>query len=188
MEHTEAQLAALAAAGDKAAFEILVKNHEKHVYALALRLSRNREDAFDLSQEIFLRAYRTLSGFRGEASFSTWLYRLAYNLCLDYTRKMKKRCEQPLTYYVGEEEYEHEWADFRYHPETEWEKQELRTAIAAAMEKISPEQRAILTLREIQGLAYDEIADILNLPTGTVKSRLARSREALRRILGATGK
>ena len=188
MPHTDAELAARAARGDRTAFEALVRAHEKDVYNLALRLSRSREDAFDLSQEIFLRVWRALPGFKGQAAFSTWLYRLAYNLCLDHARKTKRRREQPLVRQDEDgTEQPMEWPDMRYSPESEWDKREMRAAIARAMEQLTPEQRAVLTMREIQGLSYDEIAEALRLPAGTVKSRLARARETLRLILTAGG-
>ena len=188
METTDSALALRAASGDRAAFEALVKAHEKSIYTLAFRMSRNREDAFDLSQEVFLRAYRALSGFKGQSAFSTWLYRLAYNLCLDHVRKMSRRQEVPLSTKTEDgTEKSMEWPDLRYSPESNWEKQELRAAIADAMERLTPEQRAVLTLREIQSLSYDEIGEVLALPAGTVKSRLARAREALRVILLSKG-
>ena len=189
MDFSEAQLLERAAHGDQAAFEEIVKAHEKNVYTLALRMSHNREDALDLSQEIFLRVYKALPGFKGEASFSTWLYRLSYNLCVDHIRKVKRRNELPLTVHYSDstEEQEIDWPDARYNPESEWEKKELRESIALSMEKLTPEQRAILTFREIQGLSYDEIARTLKLSEGTVKSRLARAREALRKILVSKG-
>jgi len=188
MEHIDPELVTRAAGGDPAAFESLVKTYEKSVYTLALRLSRNREDAFDLSQEIFLRVFRSLPGFKGQAAFSTWLYRLAYNICLDHARKTGRRREQPLTKPTEDgSEQPMEWPDLRYSPEQQWEKKELRTAVAKAMERLTPDQRAILTLREIQNFSYDEIAAVLNLPPGTVKSRLARAREALREILISKG-
>lgn len=188
MSPNDAELAARAARGDKTAFEALVRAHEKDVYNLALRLSRSREDAFDLSQEIFLRVWRALPGFKGTAAFSTWLYRLTYNLCLDHARKAKRRREQPLVRQDGDgPEQPLEWPDLRYSPESQWDKRELREAIARAMHRLTPEQRAVLTLREIRGLSYDEIAEALRLPAGTVKSRLARAREALREILVSKG-
>ncbi|MCL2747097.1 MAG: sigma-70 family RNA polymerase sigma factor [Oscillospiraceae bacterium] len=185
----EARLIARAAGGDQGAFETLVKNYEKQVYSLALRMSRNRDDAYDLSQEVFLRVYRALPSFMGDSSFSTWLYRLSHNICLDHLRKTKRRRELPLTLPSedGGEERERDLPDTRYDPERQWEKKELQEAIAHAMGSLRPDQRAVLTLREIQGLSYDEIADVLALPAGTVKSRLARAREALREILISQG-
>jgi len=185
MALSDAELAEKAATGDQAAFESLMRLHEKHIYTLALRMSRNRDDALDLSQEIFLRAYRALPNFRGDSAFSTWLYRLAYNLCLDHSRKMKGRQEQPFTIPGQTEDWE--CPDLRYNPETEWEKKELRTAISNAIDQLAPDQRVIITMRELQNLSYHEIAETLSLPAGTVKSRLARARETLRETLVSTG-
>ena len=174
--------------GNQDAFEMLVRQYEKQVYTLTLRMSRNREDALDLSQEVFLRVYRALPSFRGEASFSSWLYRLTYNACLDHARKTKKRQELSLSRWHDEDgEYETQLSDERFSPDKQWEKKERLQAIARAMDMLSPQHRAILTLREIQGLSYEEIALVLALPEGTIKSRLARAREALRNILTSRG-
>ncbi len=188
MESTESALVRQASEGDRKAFESLVRSYEKKVYTLAYRMSHNPDDAFDLSQEIFLRVYKSLAFFKGESSFSTWLYRLASNTCLDHVRKEKRRREQPLTVHRPDgEEHSLEWPDIRYSPESEFEKNELRQAIASAMQSLSPEHRAILTLRDIQGLSYEEISEALSLQAGTVKSRLARARESLRAVLVARG-
>ncbi|MDR3207466.1 MAG: sigma-70 family RNA polymerase sigma factor [Oscillospiraceae bacterium] len=188
MDTRESEWVRQAAAGDRAAFEALARAYEKKVYSLALRMSHDREDAFDLSQDIFLKLYRTLPQFRGESAFSTWLYRLAYNVCLDFTRKRARRRELPLSPRPdGADSPPAEWPDLRYAPENEYEKKELRAAVAQAMDDLSPEHRAVLTLRDIEGLSYEEIAEALTLPTGTVKSRLARAREGLRGILVAQG-
>lgn len=188
MNDEERALVERAARGDHPAFAELVNTYQKRVYTLALRMSRNAEDAFDLSQEIFLRVYKSLTFFKGESSFSTWLYRLAYNACLDHARRAARRREQPLvTRDADGEEHAADWADVRYSPEAAFEKTELREAIVAAMQRLTPEHRAILILRDIEGLSYAEIAEALELEEGTVKSRLARGRESLRRVLTGRG-
>ncbi len=188
MDPAESTLVQQAASGDRDSFEILVKTYERKIYTLAYRMSRNPDDAFDLSQEVFLRVYKSLSFFKGESSFSTWLYRLASNVCLDHVRKEKRRREQPLVM-LGDDGEEHsmDWPDMRFSPENAYERSELREAIDAAMAYLTPDHRAILTLRDIQGLSYDEISEALDLQEGTVKSRLARARETLRQLLLTRG-
>ncbi|MDR0380944.1 MAG: sigma-70 family RNA polymerase sigma factor [Oscillospiraceae bacterium] len=177
-----------AARGEEAAFEALVNAYQKRVYTLAFRMTHSREDAFDLSQEIFLKVYRALPRFKAESSFSTWLYRLASNVCLDHARKAARRREQPMSAWEQEGESQPvEWPDMRYSPEAVYEKAELREAVAEAMDKLTPEHRIVLTLRDIERLSYAEIAAALELEEGTVKSRLARARAALCRILTAHG-
>jgi RNA polymerase sigma-70 factor (ECF subfamily) len=181
-------LAERAARGEEAAFEALVNAYQKRVYTLAFRMTHSREDAFDLSQEIFLRVYRALPRFKAESSFSTWLYRLASNVCLDHVRKAARRREQPMSAWEEEGASQPvEWPDTRYSPEMVYEKTELREAVAEAMDQLTPEHRIILTLRDIERLSYAEIAAALDMGEGTVKSRLARARASLCRILTARG-
>lgn len=174
----------LARKGDTDAFEKLVRLYEKPVYNMALRFSGNPQDALDLSQEVFIRVYRSLPKFRGDSAFSTWLYRLVSNICIDHARKQARRMETPLvTQFDDADEQILDIPDARYSPETEFEKQQLRESLNAALEQLSPEHRMIVLLREIGGLSYEEIAGTQGLEAGTVKSRLNRARASLKKAL-----
>ncbi len=184
MEENSRELVQRAKAGDEAAFESLVRLHEKMVYHLALRMTGNPEDAGDLTQEAFISAYRALSGFKEESSFSTWIYRLATNACIDFLRKEKRKRGIPLVAQSEDgEQRDLEIPDPGGNPVAELEKKELREAIHRGMERLSPEHKQVLVLREISGLNYLEIAETLGLEEGTVKSRIARARLRLREIL-----
>jgi RNA polymerase sigma-70 factor (ECF subfamily) len=177
-----------AAAGDQNAFAALLAAYQKPVYNLALRMTGSPDDALDLSQEAFLRAWRGLSGYRFDASFSTWLYRLTGNVCIDFLRRRKKEKTIPL-YYTDEENEEQELP--LPHPAPAAEDQALlrleQSQVAEAMAKLEPEYRQALILRVIDGLSYAEIAAATDVPEGTVKSRIARAREKMRRLLKKTG-
>ena len=185
MPKNEADLIARAKDGDTQAFEKLVLEHQTKVYNLALRMTGNAEDALDLSQETFLRVYKALSLFKGQSSFSTWIYSIASNICLDFLRKRKKKgISLSLSDISGEENAAADIPDIRFDPAHEFEKAELRAAIAAGLDALSPEHREILILREINGLSYQEICDALDLEQGTVKSRISRARIQLCKFIG----
>jgi len=141
------------------------------------------EDALDLAQESFLRAWRALPNFRGSASFSTWLYRLAYNTTVDFLRKNKLRRDVSLP--LGEETPD--VPDGRADPQRELERREARAALERGLARLPEHYRSVLVMREISGLSYQEIAQTLELDLGTVKSRLARARGELRKILREDG-
>jgi RNA polymerase sigma-70 factor (ECF subfamily) len=175
-------------AGDSNAFGTLVETYQDRVYNLALRMCGNPDDAFDLSQEAFFRAWRGLSGFQGEAAFSTWLFRLTANVCLDWLRAKKRRPTVSLTAVDDDgEEIQMEIADPGKSPEEILEAAEDREALAKAMNQLPVEYRQILTMRAINDMSYTEIADALQLREGTVKSRLSRARLALRNLLVKSG-
>jgi len=175
-------------AGDGDAFEALMLDNQKKMYNLALKMSGNETDALDLSQEIFIKAYTSLSSFRMDCRFSVWLYRIAYNVCIDYTRKKKREMTIPLSYTDedGDEE-EFEVPDIRYSPETELEKKETREAIKKALDSLSPEHKQVIIMREFSSMSYTQIADVLGISEGTVKSRIARARTTLAKILAKSG-
>lgn len=165
--------------GETELFEFLVREHQKTVYNLALRMLRHPEDAQDCAQEAFIKAYRSLPFFRGEASFASWLYRLTTNVCLDFLRKRRRREEVSLTMDDEEEPMEYPIADERFSPEAALEKKELRQAVQKGLETLPPEFREVLLLREVGGLSYEEIGAELALEPGTVKSRIFRARKKL---------
>ena len=183
----EEQLIRLAQQGDNSAFEQLLLLHQKKVYNLCLRMSANPDDALDLSQEAFLKAWKNLSQYQFEASFSTWLFRLTSNVCIDFLRRKKRRQETSLTetYEDSDEGAEFSIPDTQPLPEQQAITNETKIELAQAMARLAPDHREILQLRVIEGLAYEQIADILDIRVGTVKSRLARARLALRKILKA---
>ena len=182
---TEPELVTRAKGGDDVAFAQLMQDNEKRIYNLTLRMTGNPEDAMDLAQEAFLNAWRGLKFFKGDSSFSTWVYRLASNACIDHLRKQKRRQALSTTVSLDEdgEDRQADIPDERFQPETELERQELRRSVERGLGLLSDEHRQVLVMREVNGLSYQEIGDVLGLETGTVKSRIARARLALRKIL-----
>ena len=175
-------------AGEIAAFETLVLANQDKIYRLCFRMTKNAEDASDLAQEAFLKAYQNLESFKGDSSFSLWLYRLTSNLCIDFLRRAKRRVHYSLSVQdeVGEL-VEMEIADERFSPEASLEKRETADSIARGLELLGEEHRKILIMRELDGLSYDEIAALLELNLGTVKSRIARARQNMVRFLCEDG-
>ncbi len=166
--------------GDVNAFEQLMNAHEKTVYNLALRALGNPQDAEDLTQEAFLKAYRSLSSFRGDSKFSVWLYRIVSNLCLDYLRARSRRPAQSLTVEDDEGEVgELEIPDEHFSPEKLLDRKLTRESVQRGLASLPDDARQILLLRELKGLSYEEIADVLDLEPGTVKSRIFRARKKL---------
>lgn len=173
-----------AAKGDSAAFEQLVLKYQTQVYNLCFRVMGNAEDAADMAQETFLKAWRNLESFHGEAAFSTWLYRLASNACMDQLRSMRRRPVQSLTVTDTEgEEQTIDVPDSAPSPEDNLINKEERELLQKAMGALDPQERQILTLRVVNDLSYTEISEVLDLKEGTVKSRLARARDHLRKKL-----
>ncbi len=182
---SESELVRLAKAGDQDAFSELVQANQNKIYSLCVRMTGNPEDGADLAQEAFLRAWRSLPSFQEQSSFSTWLYRLANNLCIDFLRRETRRRTAITTVALeGDEDTPApEVPDHRPSPERELERKDLRAAVAHGLARLSDEHRQVLVLREIEGLSYEEIGAYLDLEQGTVKSRIARARMALRKIL-----
>ena len=166
--------------GDQAAFAWLVESYQGPVYRLALRMGLSPADAEEAAQNAFLAAWRGLPSFRGEANFSTWLYRLASNAAVDVLRREKK--------------YENQWdiedlqrPDAAPSPQEQLERQDTRQAVRAAMAALPAEFRQVLVLRYLQEMSYQEIAQALALPEGTVKSRINRAKGQLKALLAESG-
>ncbi len=159
--------------GDKSAFSELVKRHKNLIYNLAFRLVGIAEEAEDLTQEIFIRLLDKVSMWRGEAKFSTWLYRLAMNHCRDHLRRR----------HLETSDMNETLSDPHPGPAQETETREVRRHIENALMKLTIDFRAVVYLRDVRGFSYSEIASILEIELGTVKSRLARGRLSLARAL-----
>jgi RNA polymerase sigma-70 factor (ECF subfamily) len=191
LEPSDLDAVARAAKGDHEAFRVLVERYQNRAYGLALRVMRDEEAARDVVQEAFLKAYRSLDRFEGRSSFYTWFYRVVMNLCLDAKRR------QPAGRLV-------EWDEQRAmqtsaatgldpdrqraaSPSGELERSQLRDALQNAIEQLPDDARQTLVMREIDGLSYAEIAEAMEIPKGTVMSRLHHARKRLRTLLEASG-
>ena len=186
MEKQEQQWVEAARQGDQSAFEQLVHLYEKRVLALTTRMCKNPADAEEAAQEAFLSAWQGLPFFRGDASFSTWLYRLASNACVDLLRREGRRQSAAGTS-LNDEEVQLEVPDTAPSPQEQAERSELRQQIEAGLQALTPDHRQVLLLREMHQLSYDEIAQTLDVDVGTVKSRINRGRKQLRNFLLRSG-
>lgn len=170
--------------GEQAAFRVLVERYQKLVYTLALRMVSNPADAEDVAQEAFLSAWKGLPKFRMDAKFSTWLYRLTVNAATDLLRRrQKEQAHQSLE----DEEQPVQIPDDAPGPEEQAQAAERRAVLQRAIDSLTENHRKILLLREVNGLDYQEIGQVLELTPGTVKSRLARARRELREKLLSSG-
>ena len=170
--------------GDADAFEQLLLEHQKNVYNLCYRMAGNPDDAMDLSQETFLRAWRCLDQYQFASAFSTWLYRLCSNICIEFLRRRRRQQTVPLTFEDADgEEQTYAVPDAQPLPEEQVELKLTRETLAAAMAQLLPEHRAVLQLRVVNEMSYEQIADVLDIQIGTVKSRLSRARNQLKKIL-----
>jgi len=161
--------------GDVAAFDELMAAHEDRVFGICLRMLRDRDAALDATQDTFLTVFRKADRYKAEAAFSTWLHRVAMNTCYDHLRKQKRRRADPLPEH-------HDPVDVT--AEAGFASADLRPSIEDALAELSPEFRAPIVLVDMEGLALEQAAEILEVPTGTVKSRLFRARRRLAEILG----
>ena len=179
-------LARQAAAGNDDAFSVLVDRYSRLIYNVALRSVSSPEDAADISQETFLKAWRSIGSFRGECALSTWLCRIAINCCRDHARSAKRHRVLSLT--VQEEDEESKVLDIpdtdvTAMPEEELTRQTEIAAVRQAIDALPEDQKMIITMRDITGLSYAEIAETLGLEMGTVKSRINRARGAVKKFL-----
>jgi RNA polymerase sigma-70 factor (ECF subfamily) len=174
-----------AQAGDREAFDYLVERHKDIVYAVAYRFAKDPDLALDLSQNAFIRAYRGIKSFRGKSSFSTWLYRITMNTCIDYTRKKARSVDslavpEEVAEYAGSEPI---LASLPREPGADALSSELGEQIQKAIDLLPEYHKSVFVLYEIEGLSYKEIADVVGCSIGTVMSRLHYARKKLRSML-----
>lgn len=182
----ERTLVEAARRGDAGAFRELVVRHQRKAYAVALGMVRDPDDARDICQEAFLKAHKHLARFEGEAQFFTWLYRIIANLAIDHLRRKRRA-----TVELDETQLEEPPADdtgvsphrLGFDPQRALSDRELRARITAALDQLSPAHRAVLVMREVDGLSYQEMADTLGIAIGTVMSRLFHARKRMQALL-----
>jgi RNA polymerase sigma-70 factor (ECF subfamily) len=181
----ERELVERARRGDSTAFSELVRRYQRKAYSVALGMLRDADDARDVSQDAFLKVHRSLSTFEGDAQFFTWLYRIVMNLCIDHLRKRRgQRIEFDET--VGQEGGDPTGISphrIGFDPQEALKNKELRRSLMEALQKLTPAHRAILIMREVDGLSYQEMADILGCSIGTVMSRLFHARKKMQGML-----
>ena len=174
--------------GDIVGFEKLVSRYQNKLLGYVARMTNgDRDEAEDIDQEAFIKAYRSLDGFRGQSSFSTWIYKIATNLCIDHARARKRRPQQAYSldepFDKEEDAGGREIADDRYEPGKGVERDEMRQLVRETVAEMPEKQRQVLVMCDLQGLSYEEIAANLDIPLGTVKSRIFHARADLARRL-----
>lgn len=167
--------------GDAAAFETLVRRHQERIYATVYHMTSNHEDANDLTQETFIKAYQALKSFKGGSSFFTWLYRIAVNKTLNYLKQRRNRVQMSLNDLDSQVEHDRDLVALISDktPRREAVLTELQEKLNAAMMKLSEDHRLVVALHDVQGMPHEEIAEIMNCNIGTVRSRLFYARQQL---------
>lgn len=185
MPEDERELIIRSQRGDVAAFEALVKQHQVVAYNVALRILGNPEDAQDAAQEALIKVFKSLGSFKAEAQFSTWLYRIVVNTCNDYLRRERRHTHFSLDQQLETDDGSigRDVPDESMAPERVHEKRVLQEKVQTAIQALPEQQRTVVVLRDIEGMSYEVIASMLDLPVGTVKSRINRGRDALRQLL-----
>lgn len=188
----EQELIRKAQAGQPGAFNTLVEKYQRKMFHLAYGMTRNRETADDLTQDVFLKAYSSLKNFRAESGFGTWIYRIAVNTIKDHLRKEGRKRTLPFDESIQDQSLSAQ-EDSAFIKEQEQEKAVRRKLLRRAVESLPEKYRTILTLRDIQGIPYSDIAAILRISPGTVDSRLFRARKQLKKqmsrmLIAAGGK
>ena len=185
MDANERNLIEKCKQGDRKAFDTLIRNYEKRVYNLAYRLSGHYDEANDISVDAFIRVFQAVRLFRGDANFSTWLFRIVTNVYLDRRKRTRNKQHLSLEEYIELEENSvaRQVEDPAPTPDMRAEASERRDMLQQAINSLPDYQRAMIVLYHTEGLSYEEIAEVLALPIGTVKSRLNRARLTLREKL-----
>lgn len=184
MYDNEAMLIERIKKGDINSFELLIADYQVYAYNVAYRMIGNEEDAKDITQEALIKVYKSIHKFKGTSSFSTWLYRIVMNTCKDELKKRKEvmisldkeieTSEGRMTVEIGDE---------RHNPAEVMERKEISHVVQEAIGELPDANRMVIVLRDIQGLSYEEISEVVKEPIGTVKSRISRGRSMLKKIL-----
>ncbi len=172
--------------GDMEAFERLVEAYEKKILNYCYRMLSNLSDAEDATQEVFVKLYRFIGSYSGQSSFSTWLYKIASNVCLDFLRKNKRRLSDTISINQQSsegEEFALEILDDGPSPHQSAQRHEAHQALEKALLELGEDQRRVVVLRDVMGLSYEEIATVTGMAVGTVKSRINRARQNLKKLL-----
>jgi RNA polymerase sigma-70 factor (ECF subfamily) len=179
VEETDELLVEKIKKGDSEAFRELIRRYQRYVLNLVYRTIGDTNDAEDIAQEVFIKVYKSIRGFKGESKFSTWISKITVNLCMDKLREKAKNKEEDI-----EEEVWNTFAQpVNFNPEVMAERHELQETIKKAIESLPEELRVAFVLRELEDFSYDEIGEMLNIPIGTVESRIYRARMKLRSYL-----
>ena len=182
MELTDSELVQQCQAGEMSAFQELVSRYHQKVYMVILGLLRHREDALEVAQETFFRAFRKINSFQGGSSFYTWLYRIAVNMAIDAQRRQKRN---PLDFRENMDDLLEGQNEVAKDPFSDVHDRELRESLVKAINELTPEHKAVIVLRTIEGLSYKDIGEILGCSEGTVMSRLHYARKKLQDKLSA---
>jgi RNA polymerase sigma-70 factor (ECF subfamily) len=183
VERTDTELVRQAREGDRDAFRELVERYQRKIYAMLLGMLHDRDAAWETSQETFVKALRNLDQFKGEASFYTWLYRIAVNLAIDFRRREWRRPLVAMDVDAAETEEGTRDAVEREDPYRLVRNKELGERVQEAIDELTPDHRAVILLREVEGLSYEEISRVMQCPKGTVMSRLHYARKKLQSAL-----
>ncbi len=171
--------------GDRGAFQMLVEKYQKRVYGIAYGMVFNADDALDVAQEAFIRVHRYLGSFQGSSSFYTWLYRIVVNLCVDHLRHRSHEAGMEYDDQLAHVDASDTEPSLLADPHRALGDKELREEIERAMSQLSPIHRAVLTLREVEGLSYQEMAKVMSCSVGTIMSRLFHARKRMQKMLAA---
>ena len=175
--------------GDESAFSELIARYQRKVYSVALSMVKNPEDAMDIAQDAFIKVHRYLGGFQGSSSFYTWLYRIVVNLCIDHLRRSGKRINVDFDERIGGQSQAADGNAMMANrqdvdPQRMLSRKELAVQIRGAVDALPPYHRAVIVMREIEGMSYSEIAKAMKVSKGTIMSRLHHARQKLQRSLG----
>ena len=184
MDNNEKELIALCKNGDKQAFKVLVDRYQKKAFMIAFGVVGNYDDAMDVCQDAFIKAFKAISSFEADSSFFTWFYKIVVNQSIDFQRKEKRHIAgEYIEETIEDDVPDYHIDNYKYNPATEFEKKELQSLLENGLEKLSPEHRAVIVFREVEGLSYKEISDIMETSEGTVMSRLFYARKKLQEFL-----
>lgn len=170
-------------AGSEAAFGRLIEENQKKVYRIALSFVKNPTDAEDIAQEVFIRIYTSIGSFKGNSSLSTWIYKITYNLSLDFLKRNNRKLKTTKTLDDPEDTEIITLAGEKFIPEKEYEDKELKEDLKKALNELPDDQRQLIELKDVHGFSYEEIMEMTGLKDGTMKSRLNRARASLRKSL-----